>query len=390
MEGLNVSQHSARSSTSIIQDGTAGTKMPHQWERSTRTLVDSARSAQRLSTNQRQLAFGVQKGTDAVMVQDNQTSTRALSGMIKACEDLKSRVEQQLESVVREAVLLEEEAARAEVVNAKLREPLSVAEECLSIRRRRPARELTRDSVERALNEQVAASKHSLRMVNGVLDAASKELARLRQCRERLEEDVEQKNVALDVDREALQMENGWSEAGTQRHPASIALPHMWRQRTEHLIEESERVRATCERLRAKSRAIQEEIDTLERETRENTTRALGRKIEEAERLKGECQAAIATVEGEIATMDSARGSVEQSLSDKLGPLSLARSRLSVRNSKPGAEAIRDSAERSLEKEVADLEQSIRKLQLETARQTSDIKRLEASKAQLDSDMLDK
>lgn len=151
-------------------------------------------------------------------------------------------------------------------------------------------------------------------------------------------------------------MENGWSEGSggsLKRSSGSIALPHMWRQRTEQLIEESERVRATCERLRAKSRAIQDEIDTLERDTRESTSRALKRKIEESDRLKGEIGAAMATMDGEILAMDSARGSVEQSLNDKLGPLSLAKSRLSVRNSKPGAEAIRDSAERSLEKEVS-------------------------------------
>ena len=63
-------------------------------------------------------------------------------------------------------------------------------------------------------------------------------------------------------------------------------------------------------------------------------------------RLKGEITAATATVDTEIFTMENARGSVEQSMNDKLGPLSLAKSRLIVRNSKPGAEAIRDEAER--------------------------------------------
>ena len=51
-------------------------------------------------------------------------------------------------------------------------------------------------------------------------------------------------------------------------------------------IEESERVRATGERLRAKSRVIQEEIDTLERETRDNTTRCLNRKLDESDRYE--------------------------------------------------------------------------------------------------------
>ncbi len=62
--------------------------------------------------------------------------------------------------------------------------------------------------------------------------------------------------------------------------------------------------------------------------------------------------------------MEDARASVEQSMNDKHGPLALARSRLSVRTSKPGAEVVRDAAERSLEKEIGDLEHSIRKLQV--------------------------
>ena len=34
--------------------------MPHQWERNTRTIVDSARKAQSLSTQQRVMSFGTQ------------------------------------------------------------------------------------------------------------------------------------------------------------------------------------------------------------------------------------------------------------------------------------------------------------------------------------------
>ena len=110
------------------------------------------------------------------------------------------------------------------------RDKLAVAEENLNIRRKRPPRELTRDAVERALNEQVAGAKvrcllgldalicsplsaqsleynlgtyevwlcaqHSIRMLGGVLDACEKELARLKICREKLEEDIDQVSQA--------------------------------------------------------------------------------------------------------------------------------------------------------------------------------------------------
>ena len=122
-------------------------------------------------------------------------------------------------------------------------------------------------------------------------------------------------------------MESGWAGNDATKRPNSIALPHMWRQRTENLCEECERTRATCERLRAKSRAIQEEAITVERETREATLRAIARKVDETERLKSELEASCASVSSEISTMEESRASVEQSMNDKHGPLALARSR---------------------------------------------------------------
>lgn len=74
--------------------------------------------------------------------------------------------------------------------------------------------------------------KHAIRMLGGVLDACTKELARLKICREKLEEDIDQKRQALEVDNEALQMESGWSgdgRPGTQcksaLHPLRLLKP---------------------------------------------------------------------------------------------------------------------------------------------------------------------
>ncbi|KAJ1475714.1 Tektin family-domain-containing protein [Baffinella frigidus] len=247
--------------------------MPHQWERQTRTLVDSARKAQTLSTQQRIMAFGTQRTTAEIASSDNRLSSNALSRNISEAESLKSRAEAQLEFILQETAMLEDEAAHAEATHEKMKDPLTVAEENLGVRRRRPARELTRDAVERALNEQVAGAKHAIRMLGGVLDACEKELSRLKVCREKLEEDIDHKRIALEVDHEALQMESGWAGGGKDKRAGGpVALPHMWRQRTENLCEECDRTRATCERLRAKSRAIQEEAIVVERETREVTS----------------------------------------------------------------------------------------------------------------------
>mmetsp|Transcript_21051 Transcript_21051/g.57994 ORF Transcript_21051/g.57994 Transcript_21051/m.57994 type:complete len:393 (+) Transcript_21051:163-1341(+) len=364
-----------------------------QWERNSRTLVDSARKAQSLSTQQRVNAFGTQRATDQTMFEDNKVSSSALQHTISEAELLKNKSEMQLEAILRETSMLEDEAAHAEATLEKMRDPLAVAEENLNIRRKRPPREMTRDNVERALNEQVAAAKHAIRMLTGVLEACEKELGRLKICREKLEEDIDQKRIALEVDGEALQMESGWNSSQSSpmsRRPAQVALPHMWRQRTENLCEECDRTRATCERLRAKARGIQQDAIENERETRENSLRSLARKMEETGMLRNELEHTLQTTLEELGTMEDARASVEQSMNDKMGPLALARSRLSVRTGKPNPEVVRDVAERSLEKEIGDLEHSIRRLQLELARQTADIQRLEQTRARLEADIKDK
>uniref|UniRef100_A0A7S0I2L7 Tektin n=1 Tax=Hanusia phi TaxID=3032 RepID=A0A7S0I2L7_9CRYP len=336
------------------------------------------------------MSFGTQRTTDEIMLNDNRLSSSALEKNIKEAEALKTRAERQLEAILKETVMLEEETSRTEAIHEKMKDPLQVAEENLIIRSKRPTREQTRDAVERSLNEQIAGAKHSIRMLGGVLDACDKELAKLKVCREKLEEDIDQKRIALEVDNEALRMESGWAANIQSKRAPSASLPHMWRQRTENLCEECERTRATCERLRAKSKAIQEEALNVERETREAVLRNFARKMEETDRLKSELESSIANVSNEIVTMEDARASVEQSMNDKHGPLALAKSRLSFRTSKPGNEIVRDAAERSLEKEIGDLEHSIRRLQLEMARQTADIHRLEQTRARLESDLKDK
>jgi hypothetical protein len=92
---LNASYGSARSGGA--ENGGSPPCMPHQWERNTRTLVDSARKAQSLSTQQRVMSFGTQRATDETMVNDNRSSSNALMRNISEAESLKNRSEAQLE-----------------------------------------------------------------------------------------------------------------------------------------------------------------------------------------------------------------------------------------------------------------------------------------------------
>ena len=83
----------------------------------------------------------------------------------------------------------------------------------------------------------------------------------------------------------------------------------MWRQRTEAICEESERLRATCKRLRIKSHAIQQESFNVEKSTREVAIRAAARKVQDTNAL-------AVSIENElVATVDKVCGGVALELS---------------------------------------------------------------------------
>jgi hypothetical protein len=260
--------------------------MPHQWCRETSSLLETARRFQAQSMKDERSAE-VTRNQTAQRVQLDSTSTHsAIAKKVNDTEKLKHKAEQELELILNETQELKDEMARAEQVLEIMKDPLQVSDDCLNTRARRPIREQTRDAVERALQEQGAAARHGMRMLQGVLDAGERESKHLQSVREKLEEDIERKRVALEVDSEVLHMDAGWSATGkSEVLNRSSSLPHMWRQRTEAICEESERLRATCKRLRIKSHAIQQESFNVEKSTREVAIRAAVRKVQDTNAL---------------------------------------------------------------------------------------------------------
>jgi len=157
------------------------------------------------------MSFGTQRSADEKVISINQQSTSALRRNIAECEALKIRSERQLEFTLRETTLVEDEMHNCEHLTERIKECQPYIEEALAVRRRRAPRELTRDAVERALNEQLAGCKHAIRKLIATTEEFRKDLAQLKICRQKLEEDIEVKNMALEVDREALQLELGYA-----------------------------------------------------------------------------------------------------------------------------------------------------------------------------------
>jgi hypothetical protein len=216
-------------------------------------------------------------------------------------------------------------------------------------------------------------------MLQGVLDAGEREAKHLQSVREKLEEDIERKRVSLEVDSEVLNMDAGWSATSkSEVLNRSSSLPHMWRQRTWHILpavrkcNSLSRNRGDLRGMRAPACDVQAAAHQEPRHPagvvqrrkeharsrhsccgaqsaghqcagREHRERACGHRGQGARccRCLSSRFNSMNSFQLQINQADSTKISVEESLHAKHGPLALARSRLQIRTSRPAQEQVR-------------------------------------------------
>lgn len=172
---------------------------------------------------------------------------------------------------------------------------------------------------------------------------------------------MRQKAQAVDIDTAALMMNEGWTP------PAGIAMlksPHrqqQWRSNNEHLNTDAGRACANAQRLRAKSASYRLELVSTEHTVRANLTeKVLPEKLATLLKQISDLKKELESVAQSQLDLEAARKSVEESIDAKvhitlhveydlmldmqIKPLSLAQSRLQVRQAKPTAENVRDHA----------------------------------------------
>ena len=150
---------------------------------------------------------------------------------------------------------------------ARLQEPLYVANECLKAREYRPPREKTRDYVERALVDQAAAVQNSMNTLSSAHHACTAELERLLALKDLLERDIGDKAHSAALDSQCLGLAEGkfplqpvdFSASGIDAALAgnagaiqakSSGLPYVWKQSSNNLMDEAFKAMATAQRVR--------------------------------------------------------------------------------------------------------------------------------------------
>lgn len=304
---------------------------------------------------------------------------------------MRHRSEGSFQQVTAEGAALESEYGQLQHLFEKFKDPVHVSELCVKIRQSRPIPEQVRDAVEASLNEEAACPKHGRRMMEQFMQAVTKDLELINALREQLNDDVEQKSQSVSIDSAALQMNEGWTP------PAGIAMmkspvrQQQWRSNNEHLNTDAQRACLNGSRLREKSAAYRLELISTEHTVRTNLTDVvLPHQIATLEEQISSLSKELQKVETGQKELEEARFAVELSIDSKVKPLSLAQSRLQVRQSRPVQETVRDHAERMLQQEVTDYEVAIARLHQEVARVQREFDKLQDEKTRLEQQMADK
>eukprot|EP00656_Telonema_subtile_P021728 TRINITY_DN22761_c0_g1_i2.p1 TRINITY_DN22761_c0_g1~~TRINITY_DN22761_c0_g1_i2.p1 ORF type:complete len:449 (+),score=95.79 TRINITY_DN22761_c0_g1_i2:193-1539(+) len=365
--------------------------LPYEWHANVNSSHSSAQRTQQVAEQQRNFSLTVKETTDHQTRSATHHGCEALERTIQEASGMKDRSESTFDMVCHEVAALEEETGRLNHLYDKLKDPVHVSELCVQVRQGRPQGEQVRDSVEASLNEVAACPKHGRRMIENYLNGIDRDLTQLRAIRETLNDDVEQKARAVDIDTAALNLNDGWTPpAGL----AQLKSPHrqqQWRSNSDHLNTDAARACTNAQRLREKSGAYRMELVTTEHTVREHlTVTVLPEKLDTLQQQISGLDAEVASVVQSQGKLEEARRAVEESIQDMVKPLSLAQSRLQVRQSKPSAEHVRDHAERMLQQEVTDYEVAVQRLHMEVARIQKECDKLDQERMRLVKERADK
>ncbi|KFQ27546.1 Tektin-2, partial [Merops nubicus] len=248
---------------------------------------------------------------------------------------------------------------------------LEVSIECLTLRESRRAIDVVRDPVEEELHKEVKAIDKAKRELQEKVTEAFEQLCRLQEARQQLGCDHRHKMEALEIDRVCLSLSvtspNISFKVNPTRVPNGSTVLSEWEQNSQCNKEHAEEEMKASAKLReVTALAIAQTNNKLEAQ-RVATEFAFRKRIRDLERAYDELKWQEQNTLKEIAEMEEDIRRLEEDLWRKVQALKVAHTRLETRTHRPWAELCRDQAQYGLTDEVHQLEGTIRALRQKLA-----------------------
>jgi len=329
----------------------------------------------------------------------NSTQKKSLARQLQVNEDLKqkakdtanvrSKLENELEAVNVELAMLFDERDRLKDLLHKQKAPLKVNQQCLEIRSQRPETENIRDEVQKELRYQKKGLETTYNILRKILVQVDDQIQKLDNIKAKLQKDIESKGDSLSLDMQCLSLPSPDELDGPM--PEMTAQPSTryngdWRIRTIEMCEEASELRNESGKIRAKGSANWKHRSESDSVMLQRVVASLRHKLNQTRNQRGKLEDRLIESSKEITEAERARGDLRQSLSDKEEPFQLACGRLRVRSKRPPTEKIRDKAEKALEAELGELNESIVELRERKDEVTDEIDLLKRMKSELEAD----
>ncbi|KAL8606870.1 hypothetical protein ACOMHN_036508 [Nucella lapillus] len=303
----------------------------------------------------------------------------------------KTELNSEINAMATEMENLKEYKRTCEKALADTANPLHIAEECLMNREKRQGIDLVNDDVEKSLVKEVDVIKKCQARMRKVLDKAYVQLKMDRAAQHALEIDAKDKHHAQGLDDRMQQLRN--SSAGVGYVPGienidnTITIPESWARYTQENIARSQKERAASERLRG-------EIDSTLRQCANEmwnnfnaVNNAFNTRIRETTDARNKLQAHLQKTMQEIFDMERNIDLLRKAIQDKEYPMKVAQTRLDERTRRINVELCNDPVMKSLQREVAEIRESVRLLKERLKSSELSLARLMKTKATLEHDI---
>ncbi|CAK1579553.1 unnamed protein product [Parnassius mnemosyne] len=325
---------------------------------------------------------------------DSYHNNNRLRARVYEIEQWKSTLQELLNRLDREMNALKEEKASTERELEQLNLPLLVCSECLSNRDGRRSSELTYDLADTELKKELCVTESNKKLLIDRCQSAWEKINRLEVVKFKLQLDLNDKNEALQIDKDMLNLDKDCAnityKTDPLKTPKRMITYEQWLEKCEATKKMAEDELQDTLRLRESLFVARERARNTLRAQTDVTNYMMRKRIYDTQRARNELQWQKMKMEENMDKLTAELKIMGEQFADKVNALKVAETRLETRGYRPGIELASDEADLGLKEEVHNLKESIRQLQekLDCAKATYNA--LEAASIKIALDLNDK
>lgn len=361
------------------------------WDLSNKANFNLSERERSYAERLRSDAWRTIKATDTRTRNRQASNTKRLGERVYDITFWKSELNNEIRAMENEIDNLSEHKRILEKAYFDTKSPLSIAEECLLQREKRLGIDMVHDDVERNLSREVDVIKKCQDRMKKLIERSHVQLKMDRAAQHACERDSKDKHHAQHLDDRMQQLRN--SSGGIGFHPGvegvdnTVTIPYSWVRFTQENIARSQKEREESEKLRGMIDACLRACANDMWSQFNNVNNCFNKRVQETNDAKNKLQAHLQRTMNEIHDMEKSIALLRKAIHDKEHPMKVAQTRLDERTRRINVELCNDPVMKGLQKEVAEIRESVRILKEKLRQAETSLVRLLKTKATLEHDI---